>query len=113
MTEITKTNESAQKTHAEQLGKLQVQLQEQTKASAKQSAEFNENLKKMQEANGELNKSVQRLTTQNAQAAKDLQAERDRARELEKRLGNSGGSTVWIIIAVIASIALLISLLNR
>ena len=113
LTEITKANESAQKTHAEQLGKLQVQLQEQTKASAKQSAEFNENLKKMQEANGELNKSVQRLTTQNTQAAKDLQAERDRARELEKRLSESGGSNVWTVIAVIAALAFLISLLVR
>lgn len=113
LAEITKINESAQKIHAEQLEKLQVQLQEQTKTSSKQSAEFNENLKKMQEANGELNKSVQRLTAQNAQAAKDLQMERKRALELEKQLGNSGNSKIWMAIAIIASLALIFLLLNK
>lgn len=51
MTEITKTNETAQKAHAEQLGKLQVQLKEQTETSNKQPKEFNESLKKMQPKN--------------------------------------------------------------
>lgn len=35
LTEITKANETAQKAHAEQLGKLQVQLKAQTEASSK------------------------------------------------------------------------------
>lgn len=110
LTEITKANETAQKTHAEQLGKLQVQLKEQTEASAKQSKEFNESLKKMQETNGELNKSITKLTAQNTQANKDLQAEKDRVRELERKLSESSNNIwMWVaIIAIAAFIAVLI-----
>ncbi len=110
LTEITKANETAQKTHAEQLGKLQVQLKEQTEASAKQSKEFNESLKKMQETNGELNKSITKLTAQNTQANKDLQAEKDRVRELERKLSESSNNIwMWVAIIVIAAfIAVLI-----
>ena len=110
LTEITKANETAQKAHAEQLGKLQGQMKAQTEASAKQSKEFNESLKKMQETNGELNKSITKLTAQNTQANKDLQAEKDRARELERKL-SEGSNNVWMwvaIIAIAACIAVLI-----
>lgn len=96
------------KTHTEQMGKLQSQMKAQTEASAKQSKEFNESLKKMQDTNGELNKSLQKLTTQNTQAAKDLQEAKDRARELEQKLSEAlakSGSNMWMIIAIIASIA--------
>ena len=72
LTEITKANEAAQKAHAEQLGKLQVQLKAQTEASSKQSKEFNDSLKKMQDTNGQLQKSMEKLTAQNTQANKDL-----------------------------------------
>lgn len=108
LTEITKANETAQKAHAEQLGKLQGQMKAQTEASAKQSKEFNESLKKMQETNGELNKSLQKLTAQNTQAAKDLQEAKDRARDLEKQLSEAlakSGSNMWMIIAIITTIA--------
>ena len=110
LTEITKANETAQKAHAEQLGKLQVQLKAQTEASCKQSKEFNESLKKMQETNGELNKSITKLTAQNTQANKDLQAEKDRARELERKLSESSNNIwMWVaIIAIAACIAVLI-----
>ena len=110
LTEITKANETAQKTHAEQLGKLQVQLKEQTEASSKQSKEFNESLKKMQETNGQLQKSMEKLTAQNTQANKDLQAEKDRVRELERKLSESSNNIwMWVaIIAIAAFIAVLI-----
>lgn len=110
LTEITKANETAQKAHAEQLGKLQVQLKAQTEASSKQSKEFNESLKKMQETNGELNKSITKLTAQNTQANKDLQAEKDRVRELERKLSESSNNIwMWVaIIAIAAFIAVLI-----
>lgn len=98
------------KTHTEQMGKLQGQMKAQTEASAKQSKEFNESLKKMQETNGELNKSITKLTAQNTQANKDLQAEKDRARELERKLSESSNNTwMWVaIIAIAACIAVLI-----
>lgn len=110
LTEITKANETVQKAHAEQLGKLQGQMKAQTEASAKQSKEFNESLKKMQETNGELNKSITKLTAQNTQTNKDLQAEKDRARELERKLSESSNNTwMWVaIIAIAACIAVLI-----
>jgi len=110
LTEINKANEAAQKAHAEQLGKLQGQMKAQTEASTKQSKEFNESLKKMQETNGELNKSITKLTAQNTQANKDLQAEKDRARELERKLSESSNNIwMWVaIIAIAACIAVLI-----
>lgn len=89
------------KTHTEQMGKLQGQMKAQTEASAKQSKEFNESLKKMQDTNGELNKSITKLTAQNTQASKDLQAEKDRARVLERKLSESGNN-VWMWVAIIA-----------
>jgi len=108
LTEITKANETAQKAHAEQLGKLQGQMKAQTEASAKQSKEFNESLKKMQETNGELNKSITKLTAQNTQAAKDLNDAKERSRQLEKQLSEAsarGNNNMWMIIAIIATIA--------
>ena len=86
LAEITKANENAQKAHLEQLGKLQVQLKTQTEQGAKQSKEFNESLKKMQDTNGQLQKSLERLTAQNTQTAKELNAAKDKSRELEKLL---------------------------
>ena len=83
------------KAHSEQLGKLQIQLKEQTEASSKQSKEFNDNLKK--------------LTEQNSQVNKELNAEKDKARKLEKRLEEAQaktGSNMWMIIAIIAIIVL-------
>lgn len=108
LTEITKANETAQKAHAEQLGKLQGQMKAQTEASAKQSKEFNESLKKMQETNGELNKSITKLTAQNTQAAKDLNDAKERSRQLEKQLSEASAkenNNMWMIIAIIATIA--------
>ena len=47
---------------------------------------------------------------QNTQAAKDLQAEKDRARELERKLSESSNNVwMWVaIIAIAACIAVLI-----
>ena len=90
------------KAHSEQLGKLQIQLKEQTEASSKQSKEFNDNLKK--------------LTEQNSQVNKELNAEKDKARKLEKRLEEAQaktGSNMWMIIAIIAIIVLVAVLIFK
>lgn len=113
LTDITKANETAQKQQNEAMGKLQGQLKAQTEASTKQSQEFAANLKKMQETNTELNKSITNLTAQNTQAAKDLNEAREQARELERKLSETGGKTLWIILTVIAVVALIISILTR
>lgn len=115
LTDITKANETAQKQQSEAMGKLQAQLKAQTEASTKQSKEFADNLKKMQDTNTELNKSLTKLTAQNTQAAKDLNDAKEKARQLEQQLQDSGngGKTVWIVIAIIAIVALIISLLTR
>ena len=102
LTEITKANEAAQKAHAEQLGKLQGQMKAQTEASAKQSKEFNDNLK--------------RLTEQNTQVNKSLNEEKDRSRQLEKKLEEAlanKGVNVWMIVAVIAIIVVMVLLIMR
>lgn len=115
LTDITKANETAQKQQSEAMGKLQAQLKAQTEASTKQSKEFADNLKKMQETNTELNKSLTKLTAQNTQAAIDLNDAKEKARQLEQQLQDSGigGKTVWIVIALIAIIALIVILVLK
>lgn len=90
------------KAHSEQLGKLQIQLKEQTEASSKQSKEFNDNLKK--------------LTEQNSQVNKELNAEKDKARKLEKLLEEAQaktGTNMWMIVAIIAIIVLVAVLIFK
>lgn len=109
LTEITKANEAAQKTHAEQLGKLQLQLKAQTEQGAKQSKDFNESLKKMQDTNGQLQKTLDKMTVQNTQTSKELNEAKDKARLLEKQLSEASsknGSNVWMIVSIIAIIVL-------
>ena len=77
-TQLTKLNESQTK--------LQEQLKKQQEDANKRSAELNTSIKKMQETNSNLQKSLSQLTAQNTQAAKDLNAAKDRARELERQL---------------------------
>ena len=116
LTEINKANETAQKTHAEQLGKLQVQLKAQTEASTKQSKEFNESLKKMQDTNGQLQKTLEKMTAQNNQTSKELNDAKDKARQLEKQLSEAiskNGNNIWMIVAIIAIIALVAVLIFR
>lgn len=116
LTEITKANEAAQKTHAEQLGKLQLQLKAQTEQGAKQSKDFNESLKKMQETNGQLQKTLDKMTAQNTQTSKELNESKDKARLLEKQLSEASsksGSNVWMIISIIAIIALALVLVFK
>ena len=97
------------------MGKLQAQLKAQTEASTKQSKEFAHNLMKMQDTNTELNMSLTKLTAQNTQAAKDLNDAKEKARQLEQQLQDSGigGKTVWIVIALIAIIALIVVLVLK
>lgn len=116
LTEITKANEAAQKTHAEQLGKLQLQLKAQTEQGAKQSKDFNESLKKMQETNGQLQKTLDKMTAQNTQTSKELNEAKDKARLLEKQLSEASSkssSNVWMIISIIAIIALALVLVFK
>lgn len=116
LTEITKANEAVQKTHAEQLGKLQLQLKAQTEQGAKQSKDFNESLKKMQETNGQLQKTLDKMTAQNTQTSKELNEAKDKVRLLEKQLSEASsksGSNVWMIISIIAIIALALVLVFK
>ena len=116
LSEITKANETAQKSHAEQLGKLQLQLKAQTEQGAKQSKEFNESLKKMQDSNGQLQKTLEKMTAQNTQTSKELNDAKDKARQLERQLleaSSKNGSNIWMIVAIIAGIAFILSLLIK
>ena len=108
LSEITKANTEA-------MDKLQNQMKEQSEAHGKAQKEFSESLKKMQDTNGELNKSLSKLTAQNTQAAKDLNEAREKQRQLERQLQDSGngGKTVWIVIALIAIIALIVVLVLK
>lgn len=97
--ELQKKLAELTKTHTEQMGKLQGQMKAQTEASAKQSKEFNESLK--------------RLTDQNAQANKDLNAEKDKTRQLQKRLEEANGTNIWMIIAIVVIIAFIVVLIFK
>ncbi len=118
----SKQLEEIQKSHKEELAKLgethktqlvqlnttQTKLQQQLKSQQddanKRASELNESIKKMQETNCSLQKSLSQLTAQNTQAAKDLDAAKDRARELERQLETArkgNGSNFPIAIAVI------------
>ena len=83
--------------HAEQLGKLQVQLKAQTEASSKQSKEFNESLKKMQETNSGLQASMTKMTN-------ELMASKQRVTELESHKPSNTGYIVAIIVLIILAI---------
>ena len=118
---LTKAQNEATKKHNEQVEAMQKQHKEQTEKANKQNEElqkklneFNGSLKKMQETNGELNKSLQKLTTQNAEAAKALNEAKDKQRELEKQLETAmKGNNRWMIIAIIAFIAIVLLLLIK
>ena len=93
--------------------KLQQQLKSQQEDANKRSAELNESIRKMQETNGSLQKSLSQLTAQNTQAAKDLDAAKDRARELERQLeaarrnnGNNSPTLLYVILTAIATLAI-------
>ena len=113
--ELQKKLSDITKANTEAMGKLQNQMKEQSEAHGKAQKEFSESLKKMQDTNGELNKSLSKLTAQNTQAAKDLNEAREKQRQLERQLQDSGngGKTVWIVIALIAIIALIVVLVLK
>ena len=113
--ELQKKLSDITKAYTEAMGKLQNQMKEQSEAHGKAQKEFSESLKKMQDTNGELNKSLSKLTAQNTQAAKDLNEAREKQRQLERQLQDSGngGKTVWIVIALIAIIALIVVLVLK
>ena len=111
--ELAKLGET-HKTQLVQLNTTQTKLQQQLKSQQddanKRSAELNESIRKMQETNGSLQKSLSQLTAQNTQAARDLNAAKDRARELERQLeaakssnGNNSSTLMYVILAAIAT----------
>ena len=106
ITEITNANKAAQKTYAEELGKLREQMKTQADASSKQSKDFNESLKKLQETNTSLNKTVQQLTAQNL-------ATKEKAIQLEKQLSEANGNPMWMILAITAIIILVVVLIFK
>lgn len=114
--ELAKLGET-HKTQLVQLNETQTKLQQQLKSQQddanKRSTELNESIRKMQETNGSLQKSLSQLTAQNTQAAKDLNAAKDRARELERQLeaakNNKGGSSntlLYVVLTAVATLAL-------
>ena len=113
--ELAKLGET-HKTQLVQLNTTQTKLQQQLKSQQddanKRSAELNESIRKMQETNGSLQKSLSQLTAQNTQAAKDLNAAKDRARELERQLeaaknNNGNSSTLLYVILTATAVATL------
>ena len=102
-----------QKKHTDEMGKLQTQLKEQTDNNAKQAKEFGERLGKMQDTNGQLQKSLDKITTQNTESLKQLNAAKERARELERQLNEAkkeNGKTGFVVMTVIAVVLLIILL---
>ena len=102
-----------QKKHTDEMGKLQTQLKEQTDNNAKQAKEFGERLGKMQDTNGQLQKSLDKITTQNTESLKQLNAAKERARELERQLNEAkkgSGKTGFVVMTVIAIVLLIILL---
>ena len=72
----------------------------------------------MQESNTQLQKNLAAITTQNTESLKQLAQAKEKAKDLEHKLSealnNKGGnSTVWMLIAIIAIILLIVSLLVR
>ena len=114
--ELAKLGET-HKTQLVQLNTTQTKLQQQLKSQQddanKRSAELNESIRKMQETNGSLQKSLSQLTAQNTQTAKDLNAAKDRARELERQLeaaknsnGGNSSTLLYVILTAIATLAI-------
>lgn len=114
--ELAKLGET-HKTQLVQLNTTQTKLQQQLKSQQddanKRSAELNESIRKMQETNGSLQKSLSQLTAQNTQAAKDLNAAKDRARELERQLeaakksnGGNSSTLLYVILTAVATLAI-------
>ena len=102
-----------QKKHTDEMGKLQTQLKEQTDNNAKQAKEFGERLGKMQDTNGQLQKSLDKITTQNTESLKQLNAAKERARELERQLNEArkkSGKTGFVVMTIIAVVLLIILL---
>ena len=70
----------------------------------------------MQETNGQLQKTLDKMTAQNTQTSKELNEAKDKARLLEKQLSEASsksGSNVWMIISIIAIIALALVLVFK
>ena len=107
-----------QKTHEEQIAKLTEAQKQQQEQQKKQQDELNKNLGKMQESNTQLQKNLTAITNQNTESLKQLAQSKERAKDLEHQLSealaNKGGNgNLWLIIAIIAIVALIISFFIR
>ena len=107
-----------QKTHEEQIAKLTEAQKQQQEQQKKQQDELNKNLGKMQESNTQLQKNLTAITNQNTESLKQLAQSKERAKDLEHQLSealaNKGGNgNLWMIIAIIAIAALIISFFIR
>ena len=116
--ELQEQLKGIQKSHQEQITKLTDAQKQQQEQQKKQQEEINKSLGKMQESNTQLQKNLAAITTQNTESLKQLAQAKEKAKDLEHKLSealnNKGGnSTVWMLIAIIAIILLIVSLLVR
>ena len=116
--ELQEQLKGIQKSHQEQITKLTDAQKQQQEQQKKQQEEINKSLGKMQESNTQLQKNLAAITTQNTESLKQLAQAKEKAKDLEHKLSealnNKGGnSTVWMVIAIIAIILLIVSLLVR
>lgn len=68
---------------------------------------------KMQDTNGQLQKSLDKITTQNTESLNQLNAAKERARELERQLNEAkkgSGKTGFVVMTIIAVVLLIILL---
>ena len=115
---MTKASNAAQenfKKQSEDMGKqlqtLQESLKSMQKAHEDQTKTFNENLSALQKTNQKLQESLTVATAQATKAAAELSTANTRVKDIETRLSQSQSKvTLWIVIAVVAVIAAIISI---
>ena len=115
LTQIQRANTDQQQKQNKAQLELQEQLKQQQKAADERSKELNASIQKMQQTNGDLQKSLSALTAQNAQTAKDLNAAKDYARNLEQQLSElkskGGGNKIGVIIAAVVITAIITTII--
>lgn len=109
--ELQEQLKSIQKIHEEQIAKLTEAHKEQNAIQQKQQEILNTNLTKLQESNTRLQKSLDKTTNEHTDALKQLNIEKERNSELNRKLEKKGDGQVWKIIAIVAIIGMILSFL--
>lgn len=108
--ELQEQLKSIQKTHEEQIAKLTEAHKEQNAIQQKQQEMLNTNLTKLQESNTRLQKNLDRTIDERTDALKQLNLEKEKNGELERKLASKGGDVLWKVAAVIAFLVMLLAL---